>query len=345
LRARIVVVERSADPQAIVAELVRLGGDPKTLEGDDGERAFAVTLDDAGARRIARKSGVARVLSQPSPHPRSARRGETTRIVRVRAGRDTVEIGGGVPIVVAGPCAVETEAQLDACARAVADAGGKMLRGGAFKPRTSPYSFAGHGHEALRLLREVADRHGLAVVTELLDPRDVERAAPLVDVVQIGARSMSDFALLREVAKVERPILLKRSPAATLDELLHAAEHLLAAGAHDVILCERGIRGFDPAARNTLDLAAVPLLRMRTDLPVLVDPSHGVGVREAVVPMAFAAIAAGADGVLVECHPDAGRARSDGPQALALDVVPRLFSGVDAIARAMAPHRVSLAAE
>jgi 3-deoxy-7-phosphoheptulonate synthase len=212
-----------------------------------------------------------------------------------------------------------------------------LLRGGAYKPRTSPYAFAGSGADALRVLREVADRHRLSVITEVLDLRDVDVVARHADVLQIGARTMSDFALLRAVAGAGKPTLLKRAPSATLDEWLHAAEHLANAGNEQIILCERGVRGFDPAARNLLDLAAVPLLRQRTDLPIFVDPSHGVGVRRAVLPMAAAAIAAGADGVMVECHPDPGVSRSDGPQALLLSSLPGLFARVDAIAAAVRP--------
>jgi 3-deoxy-7-phosphoheptulonate synthase len=274
------------------------------------------------------------VISAPVAYPRVARRAPGVRLVELR-GR--VTIGGDRAAIIAGPCAVESEVQLEACARAIAACGGRILRGGAYKPRTSPYSFAGQGADGLRLLRDVADRHGLAVVTEVLDPRDVELVARHADMLQIGARTMSDFALLRAVGAMRMPVLLKRSPSATLDEWLLAAEHLSNAGAEDIVLCERGVRGFDPAARNLLDLSAVPLMRMRTDLPVIVDPSHGVGVRRAVIPMAAAAIAAGADGVMVECHPDPGVARSDGPQALLLSSLPSLFARVEAIAATIRP--------
>lgn len=338
--------ERASDAGMIAAEIVRAGGDPKALHEEGSVVGFAAVLDDASARDIAARHGL-RVLAGKSAYPRVARKGEGTRVVDVAlpgTRKDRIVIGGDDPVVIAGPCAVESETQLEAIARVIVACGGRLLRGGAYKPRTSPYAFAGMGVEALRLLREVADRHRLGVVTEVLDPRDVDVVAMHADVLQIGARTMSDFALLRAVASANKPVLLKRAPSATLDELLQAAEHLAHAGADRIVLCERGVRGFDPAARNLLDLAAVPLLRMRTDLPVLVDPSHGVGVRRAVMPMAAAAIAAGADGVMVECHPDPGAAKSDGPQALPLSHVSRLFAQVDAVARAVRPSMM-LAAE
>jgi 3-deoxy-7-phosphoheptulonate synthase len=327
MRARTFVLEPEVNARLFAADIVRAGGDPQPLDA-----GFAVVLDDDAVASLERP-GV-RVISAPVAYPRVARRAPGVRLVELR-GR--VTIGGDRAAIIAGPCAVESEVQLEACARAIAACGGRILRGGAYKPRTSPYSFAGQGADGLRLLRDVADRHGLAVVTEVLDPRDVELVARHADMLQIGARTMSDFALLRAVGAMRMPVLLKRSPSATLDEWLLAAEHLSNAGAEDIVLCERGVRGFDPAARNLLDLSAVPLMRMRTDLPVIVDPSHGVGVRRAVIPMAAAAIAAGADGVMVECHPDPGVARSDGPQALLLSSLPSLFARVEAIAATIRP--------
>jgi len=351
MKARLFLIADHADEETVRAlseDIVRAGGEPRAMVEGSATRAIAASLDDDATAWIARRRGVERVLTTPSPYPLSARKGEGTRVVSIPLGgahtRDRVDIGGIRPVVIAGPCAVESERQLEACARVIVAAGGRLLRGGAYKPRTSPYAFAGHGPDALAMLRATADRHRLGVVTEVLDPRDVERVAATADVLQIGARTMSDFALLREVARARKPTLLKRSPSATLDEFLLAAEHLLANGAVDVVLCERGVRSFDPAARNLLDLAAVPLLKMRTDLPVLVDPSHGVGVRRAVLPMAAAAIAAGADGVMVECHPDAGSARSDGAQAISLEAVSRLFEQVAAVSLAISPQ-IAAAAE
>lgn len=324
--------------RAIAADLVRLGIEAKKLEEGGRTRGFVAVVEDEDAAKIAKMSGIFRVLSAPSPSPLASRRSGVVRTVVVRlSGRDRLEIGGDAPVVIAGPCAIESREQLEACARAVAACGGRWLRAGAYKPRTSPYAFSGNGGDVLPLLREVADRHRLGVVTEVLDPRDVDLVAAVADVLQVGARTMADVALLRAVGSARKPVLLKRSPAATLDELLAAAEHLLVAGASDVVLCERGVRGFDPSSRNLLDLAAVPLLRRRTDLPILVDPSHGVGVRGAVLPLAAAAIAVGADGVMVECHPDPGVAKSDGVQAIPLDALPRLFAQTHAICAAARP--------
>lgn len=216
----------------------------------------------------------------------------------------------------AGPCAVESREQLLAAAEAVAGAGAAMLRGGAFKPRTSPRSFQGLGRDGLELLAEASRRTGLPVVTEVMDPREVELVAAHAAMLQIGSRNMQNFPLLREVGRQRRPVLLKRGAAATLEELLLAAEYITQGGNQSVVLCERGVRGFDPATRYVLDLAAVPALKARTALPVVVDPSHGTGSAELVPAMARAALAAGADGLLIEVHPEPDRALCDGPQAL-----------------------------
>ena len=225
-------------------------------------------------------------------------------------------IGGSRPTLMCGPCSVESPEQIDAIAARLAPLGVTFLRGGAFKPRSSPYNFQGHGDPALSWMRDAATKYGLRVVTEVLSEHDVTAVAELADLIQIGSRNMQNFALLRAVGRAARPVLLKRGMSATLDEWLLAAEYIADAGSDRVVLCERGVRSFDPAARNLLDLAAVPLLRERTTLPIVVDPSHGVGVRGAIPPMALAAVAAGADGIMLECHPDPGVAKSDGFQAL-----------------------------
>ncbi|HET8567924.1 MAG TPA: 3-deoxy-7-phosphoheptulonate synthase [Candidatus Limnocylindria bacterium] len=225
-------------------------------------------------------------------------------------------LGGPDVLVMAGPCAVESEAQLRETAAYVAAAGVKVLRGGAFKPRTSPYSFQGLGAEGLRLLRTVADEHGMAVVTEVVTPEDVALVAEHADILQIGARNMTNFALLRSAGGAGRPILLKRGLGSTVDELLQAAEYILAHGNEDVAVCERGIRTFEQSTRFTLDINAVPVLKELTHLPVVVDPSHATGRRELVGPVARAAVACGADALLIETHPDPSRALSDGPQSL-----------------------------
>jgi 3-deoxy-7-phosphoheptulonate synthase len=224
-------------------------------------------------------------------------------------------VGGPEFVVMAGPCAVEDAAQIADAAAAVAQAGCPVLRGGAFKPRTSPYSFQGLGAAGVRLLLDAADRQGLAAVTEVLEPADLP-ALDGVALLQVGARNMQNFALLKALGRLRRPVLLKRGPAATVEEWLLAAEYLLDGGNDQVILCERGIRSFEPSTRNTLDLAAVVIAKQRTHLPVIVDPSHATGRRELVVPLSLAAAAAGADGLLVEVHPRPAEALSDGAQAL-----------------------------
>ena len=258
-----------------------------------------------------------------------------------RAERSTVKLRNGVVfggerlVVCAGPCSVESREQLEATAAAVSAAGATVLRGGAFKPRTSPYAFQGLGEDGLRYLRQAADRHGLAVVTEVLDTRDVELVARYADVLQIGARNMQNFALLREVGRMRTPVLLKRGLAATIDEWLMAAEYVVIAGNHDVILCERGIRSFDPATRNVLDIAAVPVVQGLTHLPVIVDPSHGTGVRALVSPMSLASVAAGADGLIIEVHPNPAKAFSDGPQSLTLPDFAALMERIAPVAAAV----------
>lgn len=228
------------------------------------------------------------------------------------------KIGDGALTVVAGPCSVESHDQLMETARAVKAAGATMLRGGAYKPRTSPYDFQGLGVEALRFLRDASKETGLPIVTEVMSEIDVDVVAEYADMMQVGARNMQNFSLLRQLAKVDRPVLLKRGPSATVKEWLLAAEYLLAGGNANVVLCERGIKTFETATRNTLDLAAVALVKELSHLPVLADPSHGTGVRSLITPMSKAAVAAGADGLIIEVHPCPERALSDGPQSLDL---------------------------
>jgi 3-deoxy-7-phosphoheptulonate synthase len=223
-------------------------------------------------------------------------------------------IGGGHFALVAGPCTVETREQTLETARAVAAAGATMLRGGSFKPRSSPYAFQGMGLEALEILREASEETGLPVVTELLDPRHVEAVSALADVIQIGARNMQNFPLLAEVGKVERPVLLKRSPSASVEELLLAAEYVAKEGNERILLCERGIKTFEHSTRYTLDLGSVAVLKEETHLPVIVDPSHAAGRRDLILPLSRAAAAVGADGIMVEVHPRPEEALCDGPQ-------------------------------
>ena len=227
-----------------------------------------------------------------------------------------VKIGGGHPVVMAGPCAVESMDQLMEAAKAFAEGGAQFLRGGAFKPRTSPYDFQGMAEEGLKMLRQAADKYNLKVVTEVLDQRTVEEVAEYADVLQIGARNMQNFQLLKEVGSCGRPVLLKRGLCATINEWLNAAEYVMSAGCDDVIFCERGIRTYETYTRNTLDLSAVVAVKELSHLPIIVDPSHGTGRRSMVRPMAKAAIAAGADGLIIEVHPHPEVALCDGDQSL-----------------------------
>jgi 3-deoxy-7-phosphoheptulonate synthase len=244
-------------------------------------------------------------------------------------------VGGAAFQVIAGPCAVETHAQMLGTATAVKAAGASALRAGAYKPRTSPYGFSGHGPEGLRILRDVGEALGLPVVTEVMDTADVAIVADHADALQIGARNMQNFALLRAVGKCGKPVLLKRGMSAKIEELLLAAEYLLAAGNEQVVLCERGIRTFETATRNTLDLNAIPYIKQKTHLPVLVDPSHGTGVRDFVTPMSLAAAACGADGLLVEVHEDPAVALSDGAQSLYPDQFRTLMAALAPVVRAV----------
>jgi len=227
-----------------------------------------------------------------------------------------VEIGGKEVVVMAGPCSVESHAQLFKAAEHVAKSGAKVLRGGAFKPRSSPYTFQGLGLEALKLLREAADAHGLLVISEVMEISQIEQMMPYVDILQVGARNMQNFNLLRELGKVRKPVLMKRGIAATIEEMLLSAEYIMSGGNYDIILCERGIRTFETYTRNTLDISAIPIVHKLSHLPITSDPSHGTGLRDKVAPMACASLAAGADALLIEVHPDPDHALSDGAQSL-----------------------------
>lgn len=249
---------------------------------------------------------------------------------------DGVLLGGRRVLLMAGPCAVESEAQLMATAAAVRDAGATVLRGGVYKPRTSPYSFQGLLADGLGLLAKARRQFGLRIVTEAMDVNSLELVADVADMIQIGARNMHNFPLLSAAGATGKPILLKRGLAATIDEWLYAAEYIMAAGGSQIALAERGIRTFEPRTRNTLDLSAVPLLRELTHLPIVVDPSHATGSRTLVPAMARAAIAAGADGLLIEVHPDPDHAWSDGPQSLTLPAYTLLAHSIEPVAHAMA---------
>jgi 3-deoxy-7-phosphoheptulonate synthase len=252
----------------------------------------------------------------------------------VKIGR-SVEVGGGRVVIMAGPCSVESRDQIDRCAELVARGGAAVIRGGAFKPRSSPYSFQGLGEEGLRLLREAADANGLLVVSEVMDQTQIPLVAAYSDILQIGARNMQNFNLLREAGKQRKPVLLKRGISATIEELLLSAEYILAGGNYDVILCERGIRTFETYTRNTMDISAIPVVKKLSHLPIVADPSHGTGRRDKVAPMARAAVAAGADGLLIEVHPDPDHALSDGAQSLRPEQFEELMGQLRMIAPAV----------
>jgi len=287
-------------------------GESRTIIGCIGDESL---LQEVPLRSL---PGVESVMPVLKPYKLASREFAADRTVVHVGGRDAhASFGGSAITVIAGPCSVENRAMLVTSAAVVRNAGASMLRGGAFKPRSSPYAFQGLGAEALRLLAEVRAQTGLPVVTEVMDTRQVDLVAEHADMLQVGARNMQNFSLLAELGRVQRPILLKRGLSATIKELLMAAEYIMANGNHNVVLCERGIRTYETATRNTLDISAIPVLKRESHLPVIVDPSHAGGDASLVAPLAFAAIAAGADGLIVEVHPDPECALSDGDQSLA----------------------------
>ena len=297
-----------------------------TAKGFDAHRSTGATRTVIGAvgkeaglldpRDFQVLDGVFEVLRITEPYKLAGRvfRPEGT---IVKAGpRGEVEIGGRDVVVMAGPCAIESEDQMTRVAASVRRAGARILRGGAYKPRTSPYSFQGLGQEGLRLLRAAADQQGLLAISEITDSSQIETAERYLDILQVGARNMQNFTFLKELGKSRKPVLLKRGMSATLEEWLLSAEYIMSGGNHNVILCERGIRTFERYTRNTMDISAIPIIHKLSHLPIIADPSHGTGLRDKVAPMARAAVAAGADGLIIEVHPDPGSALSDGAQSL-----------------------------
>ena len=283
--------------------------------------------------------GVETVLAVLKPYKLAAVEGcpEGTHIILppVKKGGKKVVIGGPELCIMAGPCAIESRKMLLDLARLVKQSGAHILRAGAFKPRTSPYSFKGMGNEGLRLLAEAREKVGIHVITEVMDVRDLDVVAAVADVLQVGARNMQNFTLLKAIGKLRKPVMIKRGLANTIEELLMSAEYVMSEGNHEVLLCERGIRTFEPMTRNTLDLAAVPVLKRETHLPVIVDPSHGTGHWDLVVPMARAGVAAGADGIMVEIHPKPEEAMSDGSQALLPKTYLRMMDELGRVARVL----------
>lgn len=295
-------------------------GEHRTILGCIGDETL---LEEVPLRSL---PGVDTVLRVLKPYKLASRDFTPESTTVPLGGRVGARVGGNALAVIAGPCSVEGREMLLETAHAVARAGATAVRGGAFKPRTSPYAFQGMGLQALEILAEARAATGLPVVTEVMDTRQVDLVAGHADVLQVGARNMQNFALLAELGRIQRPVLLKRGLSATLTELLMAAEYVMANGNRNVILCERGIRTFETATRNTLDVSAIPVLKRQTHLPVIVDPSHAGGQADLVAPLAFAAVAAGADGLIVEVHPDPERALSDGDQSLPLPAFAELMA-------------------
>lgn len=305
----------AAEITTVCDEIVRQGFKPLPMPGAV-RTAIGLLGDDAQVdwSYIEGLRGVANVLIVQKPYRQASREWKTdTTIVEITP---QVRVGGREIVVFAGPCSVENEAQILAAAHAVQNAGAHALRGGAFKPRSSPYAFQGLGLEGLKLLALARQETGLAIVTEAMDERGADMVAEYADCIQIGARNMQNYSLLRHVGRLNKPVLLKRGMAATINDLLLSAEYVLAEGNPNVILCERGVRTFDSATRNLFDLTAIPVVQKLSHLPIMADPSHGTGLRDKVTPMARAAVAAGADGILVEMHPTPDKALSDGAQSL-----------------------------
>ena len=332
----VVIMHPRADEAEVEAVIDRLND-----YGFDVHKSTGVNQTVLGAigvkpefdiRNIKVLAGVSDVFRVTEPYKFASRAWKSEKTV---VDVDGVSVGGNEIAVMAGPCAVESEEQIEKTAAFVAAQGGTFLRGGAFKPRSSPYSFQGLGEDGLILLHDSASRHGLKVVTEIVELGQLELISKYAHVLQVGARNMQNYALLKELGKAGLPILLKRGLSATIEEWLMSAEYVIANGNPDVILCERGIRTFERYTRNTLDLSAVPVVQERSHLPIIVDPSHGTGYRDKVTPMARAGVAAGADGLMIEIHPDPAQALSDGPQSLYFEQFAELMTQVGMIAKAI----------
>jgi 3-deoxy-7-phosphoheptulonate synthase len=333
----LVVMRHDATPediQAVVRTMEDMGYEARPMPGKQRTAIGLVGNDGkVNADRLESLNGVMEVIHVSQPYKQVSRewRDEPTIITLDNGTR----IGGSEVVVMAGPCSVESEAQIIASARRLSAAGATILRGGAFKPRTSPYSFQGMGEPGLLLLARAREETGMAIVTEAVDNESLDLVAEHADIIQIGARNMQNFSLLRRAGRTGKPILLKRGMAATVKDLLMSAEYILAEGNGKVILCERGVKGFDTHTRNLLDLTAIPVVKSLSHLPIIADPSHGTGLRAKVIPMARAAIAAGADGLMIEVHPDPERAMSDGAQSLYPDQFDTLMEQIATISEAI----------
>jgi len=333
----IVAMQEGADEpqiQGVIEQLVKMGFE---VHRSTGARMTVLGAVGAGVdfdiRMLELLPGVQEVHRISSPYKLAGRSFRPEGTV-VRLAHD-IAVGGNEVVVMAGPCSVESREQIFTTAEGVAKSGAKVLRGGAFKPRSSPYSFQGHGEEALKLLREAGDQFKLLVISEVMEISQIGLMLPYVDILQVGARNMQNFNLLRELGKVRKPVLLKRGIAATLEELLLSAEYIMAGGNYDVILCERGIRTFETYTRNTMDISAIPIVHKLSHLPITADPSHGTGRRDKVAPMARAAVAAGADALLIEVHCNPDKALSDGAQSLFPEQFARLMDELRMIAPAV----------
>ena len=329
----VVVMQEGASAEAVDRVAARLEGMGYAVHRSTGANRTilgVVGTDVQGDPRLVETfEGVQEVVQISEPFKLASRAFRPSGTVIVVG---DVRIGGDEVIVMAGPCSAESDEQVQATAAAVKRAGAKVLRGGAFKPRSSPYTFQGLGEDGLRMLRDGADAHNMKLVSEVMDASQIEVVERYADILQVGARNMQNFSLLRELGRARKPVLLKRGISATIEEWLLSAEYVLAGGNGQVILCERGIRTFETYTRNTLDISAIPVVKKRSHLPIVVDPSHGTGRREKVTPMARAAVAAGADGVIIEVHNDPEKALSDGPQSLYPEQFDRLMSELRIIA-------------
>jgi 3-deoxy-7-phosphoheptulonate synthase len=323
-----------ADIDRVVNTIEEMGYSARPMPGETRTTIGLVGNDGrVDGSRVEALPGVAEIIHVSKPYKQVSREWKAPNtIVTIAPG---VSFGGTDIVIIAGPCSVESEDQIIKAARAVRDAGATALRGGAFKPRSSPYSFQGLGKPGLELLALARQETGLPIVTEALDEEGAQLVAEYADCIQIGARNMQNYSLLRAVGRMNKPVLLKRGMAATITDLLMSAEYILAEGNGQVILCERGIRSFDTMTRNLFDVTAIPIVQRLSHLPMIADPSHGTGLRDKVIPMARAAVAAGADGVLVEVHPDPDHALSDGGQSLFPDQFARLVTELRAITSAI----------
>jgi 3-deoxy-7-phosphoheptulonate synthase len=333
----VVVMEEGATEeqiQHVIDRLMKMGFDAHRSTGMRQTVVGAVGAKiDFDTRDIELIDGVEEVVRITAPYKLASRHFRPEGSV-IQLGKD-VAVGGEQVVVMAGPCSVESESQMDAIAARVRELGALVLRGGAFKPRSSPYSFQGLGLPGLKMMREAADRYGLLVISEVMDHTQIPAMLDSVDVFQVGARNMQNYNLLKELGKVSKPVLLKRGISATIEELLLSAEYIMSGGNYNVVLCERGIRTFENATRNTLDISAIPVIQKLSHLPIVVDPSHGTGRRDKVSPMARAAVAAGADGLLIEVHSDPEKALSDGAQSLYLEQFEQLMQELRMIAPAV----------